>query len=184
MPECIIMADLEGRMLEDQRVGGHKLHLPSELPLHAEVYKARKDVNCVIHTHQQGVIAATMANYTLKALNSQCPELVIPPAPVFDAYIRVNNEMLGKDMVKVLGDRSCVLLKGHGATVVGKSVEEATYRAVSLEWIAKVNIMAASFGTGTVEGWPVKEADKQVKERTDIQAIWHMMECDVAEYLK
>lgn len=181
-PGCVVMINLNGEILEDKMINAHRISPPGEAALHLEIYKARKDVNAVVHTHQHAVIACSVANYTIKPVTNMCPELVYPPAPVFPRGVHINTSELGREVAKLLGNRFCAILKGHGEVLVGDKVETAVFRAVSLGWLAKVNIMAASLGTGVVEGWPTKDIELYLTVRGAIEDFWPMMELEVAEY--
>jgi HCOMODA/2-hydroxy-3-carboxy-muconic semialdehyde decarboxylase len=52
-------------------------------------------------------------------------------------------------MAKALGDKSVVLMRGHGSTVVGGSVEQAVYRAIYAEVNARLQIEATRLGPVT-----------------------------------
>jgi HCOMODA/2-hydroxy-3-carboxy-muconic semialdehyde decarboxylase len=75
-------------------------------------------------------------------------------APVFDIRkVREENDLLVRDrplgeaLVKSLGTCSCVLMRGHGMTVIGDSVREAVFRAIYTEMNARLQLRA-----GQLEG--------------------------------
>jgi ribulose-5-phosphate 4-epimerase/fuculose-1-phosphate aldolase len=72
-----------------------------------------------------------------------------------DMLIR-NNEM-GKALAESLGSCSCVLMRGHGSTVVGTSIEQVVYRAIYAEVNAK--LQAQALGMGDVTYLNSQEAD-------------------------
>ena len=65
---------------------------------------------------------------------------------------------LGKDLAKALGQHSCVLMRGHGSTVVAPSLERAVYRAVYTEENAKLQLSASALGP--IEFLTPEEAEK------------------------
>ena len=69
--------------------------------------------------------------------------------PVFDIRrVRVNNDLLvrdnplGRALARSLGGATCVLMRGHGMTVVGASIPEAVYRAMYTEMNARLQLQA------------------------------------------
>jgi ribulose-5-phosphate 4-epimerase/fuculose-1-phosphate aldolase len=67
--------------------------------------------------------------------------------PVWDAHDRfgdtpllVSSLEMGHDFAQVLGAGNCALMRGHGCTVIGRSVREATYTAVYLEVNARLQL--------------------------------------------
>ena len=61
-----------------------------------------------------------------------------------DMLIRDNR--LGKALAEALGTRSAVLMRGHGSTVVGTSIEQALYRAIYAEVNAKLQAAGGDAG--------------------------------------
>ncbi len=58
----------------------------------------------------------------------------------------VSDKRLGAALAAALGARSTVLMRGHGSTVVGASIEQAVYRAIYAEVNAKLQIQAVTLG--------------------------------------
>lgn len=100
-------------------------HEPSmELRMHLNIYRARRDVCAIVHTHSPALIR--MANRDENALH-------LPAAPVYP----VGSRYLAEGCVKHLGKAPAVLLRGHGAVAVGKDIEEAYSRALGFETAAR-----------------------------------------------
>jgi HCOMODA/2-hydroxy-3-carboxy-muconic semialdehyde decarboxylase len=66
-----------------------------------------------------------------------------------DTDMLISNSALGVAMAKALGEKSVVLMRGHGSTVVGSSVEQAVYRAIYAEVNARLQIEATQLGQVT-----------------------------------
>src|SRR5947207_10657041 len=66
-----------------------------------------------------------------------------------DTDMLVSNAPLGVALAAVLGARSTVLMRGHGSTVVGASIEQAVYRAIYAEVNAKLKLQAMTLGEVT-----------------------------------
>jgi ribulose-5-phosphate 4-epimerase/fuculose-1-phosphate aldolase len=112
--------------------------------IHAAVYAARKDVQSVVHNHAYDVLPFTITNEPLRPV-VHTASVIGAQIPVWD--IRTNfggTDMLvrsieqGRDLAAKLGDNTCALLRGHGAVVVGASIERAVLTAIYLQVNAKV----------------------------------------------
>jgi len=139
-PDDFALVDLGGR-----QIGGRgPLHL--ENVLHLEIYRARPDVNAVIHTHPP---YATAFGGTGARLQYVCHDAVLfaDGLPVFDgtADLIVDAEQ-GRAIAKVLGGCKAVLLKNHGVNVVGVDVPWAILAALTLERALRLQSLAGSLG--------------------------------------
>ena len=56
------------------------------------------------------------------------------------------DKALGRSLAECLGRHSCVLMRGHGSTTVGMSVEQVVFRAIYAEVNAKLQLQAHSLG--------------------------------------
>jgi L-fuculose-phosphate aldolase len=139
-PQHIITCNLDGTKIE----GKYERH--SEVFIHTEIYRARADVNCVVHTHPPYATAFGSLRLPLRPISHE-GSIFHGGLPLFDyttALIRTPD--LGTLLAKALGDCRAVLMKNHGSTVVGGSIPEATLYAVFLEKAARIQILAQSAG--------------------------------------
>jgi HCOMODA/2-hydroxy-3-carboxy-muconic semialdehyde decarboxylase len=74
--------------------------------------------------------------------------------PVFDireehgmTNMLVTDTARGRSLASSLGASAIVLMRGHGATVVGRSIQEAVYRAVYATINAHLQPIAMTLGT-------------------------------------
>ena len=88
--------------------------------------------------------------------------------PVFDIQksfgmtdMLVSDSAKGRALAQVLGDRTCVLMRGHGVAVVGPTIQHAVGRSVYLEINARVQIQAMALG-GNVTYLDPQEAQKMM----------------------
>ena len=63
-----------------------------------------------------------------------------------DTNMLVETPELGRALAKTLGDKPAVLMRGHGAVIVGKSIIEAVARSVYLEENARMQAQAMAMG--------------------------------------
>jgi ribulose-5-phosphate 4-epimerase/fuculose-1-phosphate aldolase len=58
----------------------------------------------------------------------------------------IRNGSLGASLAATLGSASIILMRGHGATVVGQNVRQAVYRCFYAEQNAQIQLQASGFG--------------------------------------
>jgi 3,4-dihydroxyphthalate decarboxylase len=73
--------------------------------------------------------------------------LALAGLPVYPRSVLIRNRALAMEMLAHMGDRPACLLRGHGVTVTGATVEEAVVRTIALETLAKVTLQLAQLGT-------------------------------------
>ncbi|AJK46917.1 aldolase [Burkholderia plantarii] len=113
---------------------------------HTWVYRARPDVNCIIHTHPLHVSALSMLEVPLAVSH-------MDTCPLYDdcAFLEkwpgvpVGNEE-GEIISAALGGKRAVLLAHHGMLVTGKTVEEACSLALLMERAARMQLAAMAAG--------------------------------------
>ena len=149
-PGLVVAADImefgiDGEPIRD---GGRPIY--SERFIHSEIYRARPDVNGVVHSHSPTVVPFTVTEVPLKPIRAA---FFYPEVPLFDTRdvagwtnLLISNRELGKALAEKLGSNSVVLLRGHGNAVVGPTVRDAVYRAVYTEANAKLLLQAKMLG--------------------------------------
>ena len=138
-PALVARADIVEVDLDCKPVDPNAPRLNGERYIHCQVYRARKDVQSVIHTHDLAVIPFGLAGIALRPVVAQAgflpartPLFEIRDANRDDAKrgVLVLNAQLGDGLAQRLGKNPVVLMRGHGETVVGGSVREATVRTL------------------------------------------------------
>jgi len=131
--------DLEGRY-----------EVPKELPIHGEILKARPDVGCVIHAHPPAALVCGISELELRpvfgAFNIPAMRMALEGIPVFPRSVLVTRPDLAAQMMEAMDGKHVCLMKGHGITVTGGTVEEATVRALNLNALARVTLQVAQIG--------------------------------------
>lgn len=127
--------DLDGELVEGTELP------PSERFIHTEIYRARPDVNAVVHTHQPAATTLGLLNVELK------PLLHVPAVLTDGANINtwpvsklVTDPDLGGQLAAVLGDAPLCHLQGHGIVSVASDLPRATVAAIALEQLARTNL--------------------------------------------
>ena len=120
--------------------------------IHGEIYKARPDVNAVVHSHSPAVIPFGISQVSMRATYHMAGFLVAG-VPVFEirkaggmTNMLVSNGVLGEALATTLADKPVALLRGHGDVVVGPTVQVAVYRAVYTEINARLQTAAIGMG--------------------------------------
>jgi L-fuculose-phosphate aldolase len=138
--ENILTIDLDGKVT----AGAARRH--SEVFIHSEIFKARPDVNCVIHTHPPYSVALSATGRPLKCYSQ--------PAALFDGALGVYTDTMalirtpamGAGVAAALGAGRAALLKSHGVVAVGASIEEAVITIIMLENAAMVQLITEAAG--------------------------------------
>jgi L-fuculose-phosphate aldolase len=138
--EDFVLIDFDGRQLEN----AGKCH--SEWPIHTEIMKARPDVNVVGHTHAHYSVLFSAAEEELRALNHEGANLISALARFRLTAGLINTQPLGQALAESLGNASVVLMKNHGVTFVGATLEEATLNGIFIERACRAQIEMASTG--------------------------------------
>ncbi|MGW0082204.1 class II aldolase/adducin family protein [Streptomyces sp. NPDC003393] len=157
--EDIHLVDLDGNpAAEGELEGGWSV--PNELPLHTEVLRKRPDVKAVVHAHPMAVVAADLAGLAIRpiigAFDIPGTRLAAGGVPVYPRGVLIRNRDLAGEMTGFLGDRPAVVLRGHGLTSTGSSVQEAVLRAVSIDTIAGLSLTVTQAG-GTLKDLPPED---------------------------
>ena len=120
--------------------------------IHAEIYRARPDVTAIVHSHSQSVIPFAITKNDLRPVFHMSGFLGEGSAQFEIRDVGGNTDMLirstylGQALARSLGSKSCVLMRGHGSTVVGTSLEQSVYRAIYAEVNAKLQLQAQGLG--------------------------------------
>jgi len=139
-PANILTIDLDGNVV----AGKARRH--SEVFIHSEIYKARDDVACVVHSHPPYATALSGSGRPIKAL-SQGGALFRGEVGTYDETIQLIRSLeLGAGVARALGSGRAVLLKNHGVAVAAASVEETVVGAIMLETAAMIQLAAEAAG--------------------------------------
>ena len=151
-PADVTAADIMEFDLDSNPVDRRGRSMFLERFIHGEIYKARPDVNAVIHSHSPGVIPFGITNVPLRPVFHTAAFLHVG-VPVFEIRnaggmtdMLVRNGALAKALAATLGDKPVALMRGHGNVVVGPDIKRATIRAVYTEVNARLQTIAIGLG--------------------------------------
>jgi L-fuculose-phosphate aldolase len=154
----ILTIDLEGKVV----AGTARRH--SEVYIHSEIFKARPDVNCVIHTHPTYSIALSATGRSLKCYSQPGALFYDALGTYTDTINLIRTHAMGAGVAQALGRGRAVLLKNHGAVVTGATIAEAVIGTIMLENGAMVQLLVEAAGDPAPE---FSRADIE-KLKTDI----------------
>lgn len=124
--------------------------VPKELPIHGELLRSRPQIGCVIHAHPPASLICGISELELRpifgAFNIPAMRLALEGVPVFERSVLVTRPDLAHQMMDAMGERPICLMKGHGITVCGETVEEATVRALNFNALAQVTLEVSRTG--------------------------------------
>ena len=152
-PELVTAGDVMEYDLDSTAVDARGRTSYLERFIHGEIYRARPDVKAVVHNHSPSVIPFGVSTVPLRPLYHMSAFLG-GGVPVFDIKaaagqptdMLVRTPALGRALAQTLGDRPVVLMRGHGAVVVGDSLPRVVFRSVYTEVNARLQGQAMALG--------------------------------------
>ena len=147
-PALVTAADLMELDADSEALGGDERKGFIERYIHGEIYRRRPEVMAVVHSHAPSVIPFGVTKTRLRPIYHM-GSFLWSGAPVWDIRkvrddndILVRDRPLGASLAEALGTCNCVLMRGHGMTVIGESVQEAVFRAIYTEMNARLQLQA------------------------------------------
>ena len=147
-PALVTAADLVEWNADSEAATGDKRKGFIERYIHGEIYRKRPDVMAVVHSHSPSVIPFGVTRTKLRPVYHM-GSFLWSGAPVWDIRkVREENDVLVRDrplgeaLAGALGKCNCVLMRGHGMTVIGASVQEAVFRSIYTEMNARLQMQA------------------------------------------
>jgi L-fuculose-phosphate aldolase len=138
--ENILTIDLDGKVV----AGTARRH--SEVFIHSEILKARRDVNCVIHTHPTYSVALSATGRPMRCYSQPSALFYEQLGAYTDSIALIRTQAMGERVAAALGAHRAALLKNHGVAVVGGSIEEAVITVIMLENAAMVQMITEAAG--------------------------------------
>jgi len=158
-PDEVITVGFDGKLIE----GPAGLAVPQEVFIHTEMYRARPEINSVIHIHPSTVVLFTICDVPLLPIlgsyNPSALDLIINNRiSQYDRSILIRDSALGRELASAVGATDVCMMRSHGITSVGRDVQEATINAINLYDLAKMNYQARLLG----EPRPIRDDDMAV----------------------
>lgn len=170
-PPMILKIDAGGNLLS-----GKSLYKPSsEIMMHLEVYRERKDIQAVVHAHPPHCTAFAVAGIPL----DKCvlPEAIatLGAVPIADFALPSSAEVpqVIREHIK---KTDVLLLANHGALTTGKDLLSAYYKMETLEHSARITWLAHLLGNVNV--LPANQAERIMALREKYNLSGPIMSCD------
>jgi HCOMODA/2-hydroxy-3-carboxy-muconic semialdehyde decarboxylase len=149
--EHIVELNLDGNAIG----GASPQPLYLERFIHGEIYRARPDVGAIVHSHSPSVLPFSVVPTALLRPICHMSGFLSLGAPVFEirdaagegSDLLIGTPQLGRALARTLGARTVVLMRGHGSTVIGRTLREAVFQAIYTEINARLQREALSLGT-------------------------------------
>jgi ribulose-5-phosphate 4-epimerase/fuculose-1-phosphate aldolase len=185
-PALVTLDDLLEFDLDGNPVAPDGPRVYLERFIHSEIYRRRPDVVAVVHHHSPSVIPFGVTGAALRPIYHMSGFLGAG-VPVFDIKcdagdtdMLIRTPALGVAHACCLGDGAATLMRGHGATVVGGSLQQAVYRAVYMEMNARLQSDAMRLGDVTY----LTQAEAQLAAATidgQVQRPWELWVREVTQ---
>jgi L-ribulose-5-phosphate 4-epimerase len=131
---------------------------PSELAIHAAIYKVRPDVNAVLHCHMASAVRLTlMQGVTLQPLLVHATRWKSGiPTHAFPGHIETPDQ--GRALAETLGNHNVALMRAHGLVLVSESVPAVFVDAMHFDENAEAYLDVLRCGATPA---PLSEAEIQ-----------------------
>jgi ribulose-5-phosphate 4-epimerase/fuculose-1-phosphate aldolase len=143
----LVEYDLDGNPVNPKAPQGYR-----ERFLHAAIFKARPDVNSIVHSHMPSVLPFTDVTTPLRPMYHMA-SFLLQGAPVFEVRsvqgqvgMLIDNNKVGDALAQTLGKRTIALIRGHGAAIVGTTIPDAVQNAIFTDVNARVQAQAVAIG--------------------------------------
>ncbi len=151
-PQDIIALDLD----DPDALSNREYHLESVM--HTEVYRARPDVNAVIHGHPLYGTALGATDGTLRYMTHDAVLFTDGLGIYDDGPALVTEVGQATRVAAALGSRRAALLRNHGVVVAGEDLRWAVLTAITLERAIRFQVTAAALGAAR----PISQADAEI----------------------
>jgi ribulose-5-phosphate 4-epimerase/fuculose-1-phosphate aldolase len=164
-PESVVAADILEFGLDGEAIDSKGRTPYKERFIHSEIYRARPDVNAVVHCHTPSLIPFGVTKKPLRPMYHQSAFLAAG-VPVFEireaagmTNMLIETAALGRALAKSLADKPVVLMRGHGAVIVADTIPNVVGRSIYLDLNARIQAQAIALG-GPITEISAEEARK------------------------
>jgi len=151
-PELISAADIMEFDADGEPVDAGGRQSYKERYIHSSIYAKRSDVGSVMHNHSYAVIPFSVSKVKLRPVVASTAKIgkVIPVWDIRKKFgatnMLVTDGAKGDDLARCLAKNTAVLMRGHGCTVVGRTVYDATLSSIFLQINAQLQMDAMRLG--------------------------------------
>lgn len=138
--DMLILVDLQGNVIKGD------LKPSKETDMHLSVYKLRKDLNAVMHTHSTNVLAFALANKSIDVYTNATAAFYLGEIANVP-YSMPGSEKLHQDVEQAYKKYQTILLFNHGSIVADKDLKQVYLNTEMLESFAEALLKAELLGT-------------------------------------
>ena len=181
-PALVQVEDLVACSVETgQPIDPNAPRVNGERFIHSELYKARSEVNSVLHSHTAEVISFTVAGVPLRPVIAQADflPLEVPVFEIREAWgdaaergVQIRNAEHAAAAAKAMGDSPVLILRGHGMNVGGDSIHRVVVQSIYTMINARIQSEAIQLGNGSIIALDQKELDYYPIENFDVERPW------------
>ena len=142
----LMQFDLDGNKLSGEGT------VPGEAAIYTRIFRAKPDVNAIVHAHAPMCIVLGLAGVPVSAVHLASAKFGPDGLPVYPTPVYVSDNADGDAIAQTIGDAPGMTINGHGIVTVGKSIDEACFNAVYMERTAKLIQAARLLGFNGVDG--------------------------------
>jgi len=179
-PELVEDTDVVVLDLDSAPDTGEERALYAERFIHGELYRARPDVQAVVHHHAPMAVAFGVTDVPLRAvyhmaafLGERVPVFEIRDAAAGAGDMLVRTPDLARALARTVGAAPAALMRGHGAVVTGTSLAQAVGRSVYMELNARIQVETAQIG-GAARVLDAGEIAEMTRTLGDYERAWEL----------
>ena len=163
--EDMVVVDAEGHLIQGEN------DPPSETPIFTEILRSRPDMNACFHLHLNWSTLFSTINRPLVPIMTQAA--VFGEVPVHPDSNLIQTKAQGEALSATLGNARAVLMRNHGAAVVGEDIESCFAASVLLEQNAQKLYNASLLGQPRIlEGKERLQAAERTWQGKVILKVW------------
>lgn len=145
-PDILLKVSLDGKILE----GKEYQYNETGYVIHGSIYKARSDINSIIHLHTVPTVAVSCMKAGLIPISQWALHFYGQVAYHNYNSLALDATSQGQDLVNDLGGKKIAFLRNHGILTSGKTMHEAFFYCYHLELACRAQVAALSTGAELV----------------------------------
>jgi ribulose-5-phosphate 4-epimerase/fuculose-1-phosphate aldolase len=167
-PEELLRCGLDGRPQPDSPAG----RPPLEVFIHTEIYRARPDVQAVLHTHSELSALFTLAETRLQPMKAAAVRWATG-IPVHPDPTLIRTPRQGRELAATLGQHQAVLLRAHGGAIVAESIEAVFVDAIHFDENARAQLEASALGRlKPLTPGELEALDESAERERHVRKLW------------
>jgi ribulose-5-phosphate 4-epimerase/fuculose-1-phosphate aldolase len=189
--ELVQREDVVELTLDSEPVGDKNVRLFSEVPIHGCIYQARPDVMSVCHHHADSIMPFAISGaeflpvFHIGASSGEKIPFWDSRDDFGDTKLVVTRPEEARSLARALGPHWMVIMRRHGATVVGKSLRETVFRSVYTAKNAELQLRARMLGSmGPLTTGEIRKAGDHVTGERSMGRAWQYWSYRLARYEK